>query len=206
MSGREHHGFTHGAGAWVQAAGVGHGSRGRADLWASQRHYGADRERTTSAHPLVPSLVPPACLSAWDLGIRAGSSRGDLGLSAGTGHAQVVLGRMLYLPSPGTYPTWDQRLCILNTGGKRGWGPASPGLVPEEQEVAPGGTRAAPRCRVLKAFVARGENGGVLRGGKPSGGYGVAGFTLQQAGGVLGTNPIWEQLLQHPAHLYTSHL
>lgn len=95
LSGREHHGFTRRAGAWVQAAGVGHGSRSRADLRASQRRCGADKESTTSSQTLVPSLVPPACLSAWDLGIWAGSSRGDLGLLAGPGHAQVALGRML---------------------------------------------------------------------------------------------------------------
>lgn len=66
-------------------------------------------------------------------------------------------------PSPGIYPTWDH---ILNTGGKRGWGPASPGLVPEEQEVAPGGTRAAPRCRVLKSFCCSRGEWGSASGGK----------------------------------------
>lgn len=64
-------------------------------------------------------------------------------------------------PSPGTYPTWDHTPCILNTGGKRGWGPASPGLVPEEQEVAWGWWGG---CWIHPE--------------------------MQRAGGVLGTNPI----------------
>lgn len=46
LYGMKHRGFTQRAGAGVQAAGVGHSSQSRADVWERQRCCSPDKEST----------------------------------------------------------------------------------------------------------------------------------------------------------------
>lgn len=58
LSGAKHRGFTRRAGAWVQAAAVGHGSQSRADVWERQRCCSPDKENTTLLHAIISILLP----------------------------------------------------------------------------------------------------------------------------------------------------